>query len=200
MKILAAGDLHGDSIAAHKLARKALKEKVDLVILSGDLTNNDEDYENILGEFKKVNKKVLFIPGNHDSFSTADFLEDAYEFKNIHKKGVRYNDIGFFGCGGSNIGLFRLSEKDIFDYLDASHKKVAYLPRKVMVTHNHPTGTLMERFSDFVKGSSGVREAVLKLKPDFLICSHVHEAEGIEEKIGKTKVLNVGKKGKVIEL
>jgi len=35
-----------------------------------------------------------------------------------------------------------------------------------------------------------------KFKPDILLCSHVHEAEGIEEKVGKTKVINVGKKGK----
>jgi len=36
MKILAAGDLHGDINAAKKLAEKAKKQKVDLVVLSGD--------------------------------------------------------------------------------------------------------------------------------------------------------------------
>lgn len=34
---------------------------------------------------------------------------------------------------------------------------------------------------------------------DFL-SGHIHEAEGLSEKIGKTKVFNVGKKGKVIEI
>ena len=38
MKILASGDLHNDSRAAEKLAEKAEKEKVDLVILCGDIT------------------------------------------------------------------------------------------------------------------------------------------------------------------
>ena len=41
---------------------------------------------------------------------------------------------------------------------------------------------------------------VEKFKPDFLIHSHIHEAEGLEEKIGKTRVINVGRKGKIIEL
>ena len=33
MKILAAGDIHGDITLARKLAKKAKKNKVDLVIL-----------------------------------------------------------------------------------------------------------------------------------------------------------------------
>jgi Icc-related predicted phosphoesterase len=33
-----------------------------------------------------------------------------------------------------------------------------------------------------------------------LICSHIHEAAGIEEKLGKTKVINVGTEGKIIEV
>jgi Icc-related predicted phosphoesterase len=35
--------------------------------------------------------------------------------------------------------------------------------------------------------------------PDFLLCSHVHEAEGIEEIIGTTRVINVGKQGKIFD-
>jgi Icc-related predicted phosphoesterase len=29
---------------------------------------------------------------------------------------------------------------------------------------------------------------------------HIHEAAGFEEQIGKTKVINVGKEGKILEL
>jgi Icc-related predicted phosphoesterase len=58
----------------------------------------------------------------------------------------------------------------------------------------------MEKFSSFIPGSDGVRKAIDQLKPDILLCSHVHEAEGLEEKIGKTRVINVGKKGKIIEI
>ena len=37
-KILAASDTHGDPAASRKLAAKAAKEKVDLVVLCGDIT------------------------------------------------------------------------------------------------------------------------------------------------------------------
>ena len=69
-----------------------------------------------------------------------------------------------------------------------------------MVTHVHPTGTTMEKFTNIFPGSTGIKKAVDAFKPDILLCSHVHEAEGIEEKIGTTKVINVGKKGKIIDL
>ena len=58
----------------------------------------------------------------------------------------------------------------------------------------------MEKFTEIFPGSKGVRKAIDKFHPDLLLCSHVHEAEGIEEKIGKTRVINVGKKGKIIEI
>ena len=68
------------------------------------------------------------------------------------------------------------------------------------MTHVHPSDTKMEKFSDFVKGSEGVKKAIEKFKPDILFCSHVHEAQGIEEKIGETRVINVGKEGKIIDI
>ena len=58
----------------------------------------------------------------------------------------------------------------------------------------------MEKFTEFFLGSKGVKKAIDKFHPDLLLCSHVHEAEGIEEKIGNTIVINVGKKGKIIEI
>jgi Icc-related predicted phosphoesterase len=200
MKILAAGDIHGDTGLAKKLAQRAEEAKVDLVILCGDITNFDSSTSNLIGPFVKKKKKVLLIPGNHESFATADFLAQVYGVKNIHGYSVKYGDVGIFGCGGANIGIEQLDEGEIYDLLKKGFSKVKYLKKKIMVTHVHPSKTKMERFTDFFPGSDGVRKAVDKLHPDILLCSHVHEAEGIEEKIGKTKVVNVGKSGKIIDI
>jgi len=200
LRILAAGDIHGDTSLAEKLAERAKKEKCDLVILCGDLTLADTSTENIIGPFKKRNEKVLIIPGNHETIATADFLSELYGVKNIHGYSVKYGNVGIFGAGGANVGLFQLNEKEIYDLLKKGHDKIKYLAKKIMVTHVHPKGTIMEKFTQFFPGSSGIRRAVDKFQPDLLLCSHVHEAEGIEEKVGKTKVINVGKKGKIIEI
>lgn len=200
MKILAFGDIHGDTIQAKKLADKAEKENVDLVVICGDITYHDRSIDNILGQFKKINKKILLIPGNHESIATADSLAEIYGAKNIHGYSVKYNNIGIFGAGGANVGPNIQSESQLFDNLKNAFEHIKYLDKTIMVTHVHPSNTKMEKFSNFIPGSTGVKKAVDKFQPDILLCSHVHEAEGIEEKIGKTKVINVGREGKIIEI
>jgi hypothetical protein len=200
MKILASGDIHGDTKLAEQLAEKAEKEKVDLVILCGDLTFAEQSTDNLIGPFKKRNQKVLLIPGNHETIATADFLCQLYGIRNLHGYGVRYGDVGIFGAGGSNIGLFQLDEGELFDLLKKGFDNINQLDKKIMVTHSHPSGTVMEKFTSFFPGSTGIRKAIDTFQPDILLCSHVHEAEGIEEKIGKTRVINVGKQGKIIEI
>src|SRR3989339_2234649 len=196
MKILAFGDIHGDIKQAQKLAEKAENENVDLVIICGDITYGEMSVSGIVGPFAKKKKKVILIPGNHETIATADFLAELYGATNLHGYSIKYRDIGFFGAGGANIGLFQLSENEIYGLLKKGFEGIKDSKKKIMITHVHPEGTLMEKFSDIFEGSRGLRKAVESFKPDFLLCSHVHEAEGLEEKIGKTRVINVGKKGK----
>ncbi len=200
MKILSAADLHGDTKLAEQLAEQAVREHVDLVVLAGDLTHADQSTQGLIGPFVQRNKQVLIVPGNHESIATADFLAEVYGIKNIHGYSLKYKDVGFFGCSAVNIGLHQLDEGEIFDLLQQGFNYVKDAKVKIMVTHVHPADSLMAKFSKMVPGSSGVRKALDILKPDILICSHVHEAQGLEEKIGNTKVLNVGSAGKIIQV
>lgn len=200
LKILASGDIHGDISLARKLADQAEKENVDLVVLCGDLTYAEKSTEGIIGPFVKKNKKVVLIPGNHETVATADFLAELYGATNLHGYSIRYKGVGLFGCGGANIGMFQLGEDEIFELIKKGYERIKDTSKKILVTHVHPSGTLMEKFSNIFPGSEGVRKAIDTFKPDIILCSHVHEAEGIEEMIGKTKVINVGKKGKIIEI
>lgn len=199
MKILAAGDLHGDINQANRLAEKAEKEGVDLVILSGDLTLAETNTKGLLGPFIKRKKKVILIPGNHESLATADFLAHLYGASNLHGYSINVGNVGLFGCGSANIGIFQLKEKEIYDLLKKGFEKIKSAKKKIMVTHVHPDGTLMGKLG-FFPGSTAVKRVIEKFRPDIAICSHVHEAEGIEEQIGKTKLINVGKKGRIIEI
>ncbi|HIH04736.1 TPA: hypothetical protein HA281_04470 [Candidatus Woesearchaeota archaeon] len=200
MKILASSDIHGDARAAEQLAEQAEKENVDLVVLCGDLTYAENSTDGIVGPFVKRKKKVLLIPGNHETVATADFLAEVYGATNLHGYSIMCKGVGLFGCGGANIGLHQLGEGEIMDLLEKGYERIREAKKKIMVTHVHPTGSLSERFSGFFPGSEGVRKAIERFRPDILLCGHVHEAEGIEEVIGKTKIFNVGKKGKIIEI
>jgi len=213
MRILSAGDLHGDSGLAKKLADKAAKENVDLVILCGDLTEGDEKTDNLIGPFLKQGKRVVLVPGNHESVATADFLSKVYGVKNLHGYGVKIfnpdpkhphskdkNYVGLFGCSGVNIGIHQVTDKEAYDLLMQGHNYVKDAEFKILVSHVHPSGTKMEKFTQFFEGSKAVRRAIEKFHPDIMLCSHVHEAEGLEEMIGKTRVINVGRRGKIIDI
>ncbi len=197
LKLLAAADLHGDSKLAKKLAQMAFDEKVDLVVLCGDILGWTET-KDIIKPFKDKNKKVLIVPGNHDSFATTDFIAEVYGIRNIHGYAARYEDVGFFGAGGADIGPGRISEKELFETLKHAYQKIAGIEKKIMVTHMHPRHSLSE--GSGIPGSESITRAIKAFKPDLLLHGHIHEAAGVEEMIGKTKVINVGRAGKIIEL
>src|SRR3989338_2314949 len=200
LKIFAASDIHGDTKLAETLAKKAEKENVDLVVLCGDLTYAESSTKGIIGPFVKKNKKVLLIPGNHETVATADFLATMYNATNLHAYSVKVKDVGFFGCGSANIGAFQLNETEIFDTLKKGFNYVKDTKKKIMITHVHPSNSLIERFTSIFPGSKGVEKAIKEMKPDIVLCGHVHEAEGIEEKIGSTKIINVGRSGRILEI
>lgn len=200
LKVLAFSDIHGDKTLLNKMVEKADNENVDVVLICGDISTFGKNYENMIGPFLKKGKKVLFIPGNHEGDDLAEFLAEVYKIKNLHGYHAVYNGVGFFGCGGANIGPNIKTESEIMEAFNTGFDKVKHLKKKIMVSHMHPEGSKMESFSNFVPGSSSVTEAIKKFRPDILVCGHVHEGTGIEEIIGETKVINVAKMGKVFEI
>ena len=143
LRILAASDIHGDAAAVKKLAEKAEREKADLVVLCGDITGFVET-KDIIAPFKRKNKKVLIIPGNHDSFATTDFLAQLYNIHNIHGYSARYENVGFFGAGGAENLLGRGDMLFINSELSKPKRlQGAYL-----------TDAEIERVTDFLRDSN----------------------------------------------
>lgn len=197
-RILAASDIHGDTRLTKRLAERASKEHVDLVVLCGDITGLQET-PYLIKPFKDKRQKVLLLPGNWDSLATTDFLAHFYGMKNIHGYAAQYERVGFFGAGGATVGPETMvSEQELFKTLEKAHAGLKGIERKVMVTHMHPKGSKSE-FSGIV-GSTALRKALLKFKPDLLIHGHIHEAAGADEMIEGTRVVNVGRRGVILEL
>ncbi len=203
MKILAASDLHGDIHAAEKLAKKAKKEDVELVILAGDLSIFGNGLEGLLRPFSDVNKKVAIIPGNHDSEADIFMLKKRYPdiLYDLHNYAFKVGDIGFFGCGLANIGPNELSETQIKKRIESSFKYVKDAKKKIMVVHVPPYKTKLDKIGkDMSVGSMAVRNSIEKFKPDKCICGHIHETFGLEDRLDSTSIINVGPDGKIIEV
>ncbi len=143
------------------------------------------------------------MPGNHESVATADFMAEMYapDARNIHGYSVKYKNVGIFGAGGSTqVGPSpTISEDEMYNLLKKGFEKVRYLKKKIMVTHEHPGDSKIEKIFQF-SGSNMIKKAIDKFHPDIVLCGHIHEAQGLEEKIGKTRVINVGRKGKIITI
>jgi Icc-related predicted phosphoesterase len=199
-KILAIGDLHGDSGLAKKIAKKAKEEKVDLIIIPGDLTWLEQPAKDIIKPFQKLNKKILILPGNHETLPTIESFVNAYSnVKNMHGNFFKHKNTGFFGAGYStNTGPFWIEENEMFDLLKKSHDKIRDSKQKVMITHMHPLGSQSE-FSGW-EGSSSIKKAIKRFKPQIVINGHIHEAGGIQENFYGTKIINVARKPAIFEI
>jgi uncharacterized protein len=193
LKILAAGDLHGDIGIAKKLSEKGKRSKVDLVVLAGDIYGYSKGKPGILKPFRDAGQKVVFIPGNCDFDEEHERLKK--EGRSIHNYYVTYGDVGIAGIGSPNWKL-ELDDSDLSE-IKRNFKRMKP-SKKILVSHLHAKGTSAE-FSG-VPGEGVIRKAVRDFKPDLLISAHIHEAEGIEDKIGKTRVVQVGRKGKILEI
>lgn len=199
IKILAIGDIHGDTGLVKRLADLASKENVDLVILAGDLTMAERSTEGMIGPFIGANKQVLIIPGNHESIATTDFLAESYpNTKNIHGSSFLIDNVGIFGAGTANMGIHQIGDEGIATALKKGHEEIKNVLKKIMVTHIHPYGSKAEVFG--FEGSVAVRKAIDKFSPNILINAHIHEAGGMEELIGSTQVFNVSKRERIFEI
>ena len=199
MKILALSDIHGDKGFMREMAEKGAREKVDLVILAGDIVEKDGPSEGMIGPFKEKGLEVAVLPGNHEGMAEINFITERYNAKNLHGYSLKVGDVGIFGCGYGDIGMHQLNEKEFFETLKKAHESIKNAKKKIMVTHVEPSETMISLQMPGW-GSTGVRKAIEQFKPDIHICGHIHETHGIEEIIGKTRVINVGKTGKIIEL
>ncbi len=195
-KILAASDIHGDTNATKRLAERAKKENVDLVILAGDITGMIET-ENLIKPFKDRGEKVIILPGNWDSSETIEFLSKLYGVKNVGDHYVKYGNVGIFGVGSPDWQM-NLNEDKTFKKLKKDFDKIKDLEKKIMVSHIHASGTKAE-FSG-IPGSTALKKAIKEFQPDIFLSGHIHEAEGLSQKIGKTRVFCIGKKGTIIEI
>ncbi len=196
VKILAAGDIHGDKSIADKLSNKALNNKVDLIILAGDIFGAMKDPNgNLLESFKRNKQKVFFVAGNWDTKEEIDFISKYFYANNLENKYFIYDNIGITGIG--NVDWKIILDNNDFKIIKDNINKIK-TDKKILVSHVHAKGTKAE-FSG-IEGDKILKKAINDLKPDFLISAHIHEAEGLEEKIGNTKIIQVGRKGRILKI
>ena len=198
MKILAFTDIHGSLTALRRVQQKVKLQKPDLLVCAGDISIFEHGIVGLLRRLNRLNKKIIIIHGNHEDAST--FIKLSKLLKNIifiHKQAFIKDNALFLGYGG---GGFSMIDKE-FEKITIKFKNMIKNNKNkkiILVTHAPPYNTKLDRLIQGHCGNKSIRHFVEKNEVDLLICGHLHENFGKEDKIKRTKIINPGPFGKII--
>ena len=193
MMLLVFVDTHGDLDSLKKLKKKV--SKADLVLCAGDITIFENKMKTLLRMINSFNKPVLIIHGNHESEETLK--EECKKYKNLiflHKKFYEKENILFAGYGGGGFSL----KDEKFERFAERIKKKRTGKQLVLVLHGPPYGNDTDLIMEEHAGNKSYRDFIRQEKPLIVVCGHLHENEGKEDNIGKTRIVNPGPYGKIL--
>jgi len=196
MKVLVGTDFHGKEAVFEGFAEKAEEERVDILVICGDITHfgTIQEAKRLLSILTRLRLPVLFVPGNCDPPSLVGV--DVEGTICIHGKNVFYEDITFLGVGASPPTPFHtpfeISEKTIMKTLSQASNNLPVNRWIVLVSHTPPYGTRLDQaFLGQHAGSRSVRRFIEERRPSIVFCGHIHEGRG-EDRINSTIIVNPG--------
>lgn len=193
MKLFVISDIHG-AIAPLLKAAPLIRE-ADWVVVSGDITGDKtrEEAARVMACLEDQHTRILAVHGNWDRLEVNDYLED--KGYSLHGRGRIFDDIGFFGLGGSSPTPLKTateySEEAIALLLRQGYADVQQASRRVLVSHAPPRGIRDRSFLGLRGGSRSVRTFLETHPTDLCLCGHIHEAAGIE-RVNATWIANAG--------
>lgn len=191
MKILVFTDTHANYEVHEQLIQKA--NEVDIVLCAGDMTIFGMQLEPILEHLNQMPKPVYFIHGNHESLNDIEAI--LPKFKNlhlIHKKEITIKGISIIGFGG---GGFDYKTPEFVEFIK-NHK-----PPTILITHQPPHNTAVDTFDDLKPtGNKDFRVYIEKNQPAIVICGHIHETFGKQDKINESLIINPGPQGVILDV
>ena len=195
MKILAFTDVHDNKRMINEILRKVVD--VDYLVCCGDITTFENEFEDVIKLFSKVNKKMIIIPGNHENYEDLKQLCVKYDFLiNVHLRMFKIEKYVFFGYG---TGGFSFTDYD----LEEKMKKIKFEKedKLIFITHGPPYGTKLDKLGSLGhRGSKTLTKFIEKFKPILCLSGHLHENFNKEDKLNDTLLINPGPIGRIIEI
>jgi uncharacterized protein len=197
LRLLIFSDIHND----WKRLEALLRVEADYYIAAGDQVTWAKGLERCGEILQTRGDKVYVLPGNHESADQVDNLCARFGLHNFHERHFQVGTWQVAGLGYSNPTPFNTpgeySEPQLADRL----ARFAELHPLVLICHTPPFETELDQIrSGLHAGSHSVREFIEKQQPEYFFCGHIHEAEGVTITMGKTRAMNVGKQGYLLEL
>ena len=197
LRLLIFSDIHNN----WKTLEHLLSVEADYYIAAGDQVTWSKGIERCGEILQARGDKVYVLPGNHESADRVAGMCARYGLHNFHERHFQVGKWYVAGLGYSSPTPFNTpgeySEPQLADRL----QRFAELEPLVLVCHAPPYGTPLDRIREGLHaGSTAIRDFIQKYQPDYFFCGHIHEAEGVSIRIGRTQAWNVGKAGYLLEL
>ncbi|MBV8847481.1 MAG: metallophosphoesterase [Bryobacterales bacterium] len=190
-------DLHNDVRALENLMRV----DADYYFAAGDLVNWGRGLDAMGKAMEHRADKVYVLPGNHESEADIAALCRKFGFTNFHGQRFEAGGVHWGGLGHSSPTPFDTPGEYTEEELAARLGTFDDFSPLVMICHSPPLNTALDRIHDGLHaGSRSIAEFIERVQPRYFFCGHIHEAEGTVVQIGKTRAMNVGKKGYLLEI
>jgi uncharacterized protein len=197
VKLLIFSDIHSN----HQALKRLMAIEADYYFGAGDLVNWGRGLEACGKILNQRAGKVYVLPGNHESEAQISSFCTQFGFRNFHGQTLRIGEHHIAGLGYSSPTPFNTPGEYTEAELSARLALFEKLSPLVLICHAPPFDTALDRIRDGVHGGSrSIRDFIDRHQPESFFCGHIHEAEGVEIMIGKTKAVNVGKRGYLLEL
>ncbi len=197
LKLLIFSDIHND----WKTLEQLLANEADYYIAAGDQVTLAKGIERCGEILQTRGDQVYVLPGNHESAEQVATMCARFGLHNFHERHIRVGKWQVAGLGYSNPTPFNTPGEYSEAQLGERLRRFAELSPLVLVCHAPPHGTALDQIRNGLHaGSHAVREFIEKHQPEYFFCGHIHEAEGVEIHLGRTRAKNVGKKGHLLEL
>lgn len=197
MNLLIFSDIHND----WKTLARLLETEADYYIAAGDQVTWAKGYDQCGEILSRRGDRVYVLPGNHESANDVAGMCARYGLHNLHERYIEVGRYRLAGLGYSNPTPFNTPGEYSEPQLAARLDRFAQLSPLVLVCHCPPRDTALDRVGEGIHaGSTAVRDFLNRTQPDYFFCGHIHEAAGTAIEIGRTRAVNVGKKGYLLEL
>jgi uncharacterized protein len=193
LRVLAFSDLHRSKSAALAIAEAS--RQADCVVGCGDFGTQGRGADDTLGILRDISIPLILVHGNHDNPNEIGrFCETSGRFYYLHGRSITINGVTFFGLGGEVPGRNTASWNSAETEAEAA-KLLKTMPHDaVLATHTPPFGASDIQSDGSHEGSVAIRSAIETRAPKLSLCGHVHNAWGMSDKIGATRVHNLGPK------
>jgi uncharacterized protein len=190
-------DIHND----WKTLERVLSVEADYYIAAGDQVTWGKGIERCGEILRSRGDKVYVLPGNHESASQVAGMCARYGLHNFHERHFQVGAWQVAGLGYSSPTPFQTPGEYSEEQLAQRLERFAELKPLALICHAPPHGTALDQVRPGLHaGSSAVRNFIDTYQPEYFFCGHIHEAQGVEIAMGKTRARNVGKAAYLLEL